>query len=262
MSTTWRQKLGILAVTAMSAWPAAGNADCRAVSPDYTVALLELYTSEGCDSCPPADRWFSSLHLGPDAPHAAALAFHVDYWDRLGWRDRFASAAYTQRQYEQMRRHDTSFVYTPQVLLQGGDFASWRSAGQPTSALAVINARPPRATIELAATRTNHASIAVDVHVRVLLAPERAHAVVAVALVQSGLSSDVKAGENEGKHLVHDHVVRAWQAGLAVDAGGELQRRVELPLPSDGGPLEVVAFAEDGASGEVLQVLTLPLCDH
>ncbi len=262
MNTSWRRRLGTAAVAAIAVWPAAGEADCRAVSPDYTVALLELYTSEGCDSCPPADRWFSSLHLGPDTPHAAALAFHVDYWDRLGWHDRFSSAQFTQRQYEQMRRHDTSFVYTPQVLLESNDFASWRDARQPTRALTLINARPPKATIELAATRTGHGAIAVDVHVRVLQAPERAHAVVAVALVQSGLASDVKAGENEGKHLVHDHVVRAWRSGLAVDASGELRQRVELPLPSDSGPLEVVALAEDGANGDVLQALALPLCDH
>lgn len=262
MNMTWSGKLATVAVAAISVWPVAGNADCRAVSPDYTVALVELYTSEGCDSCPPADRWFSSLHLGPDAPHAAALAFHVDYWDRLGWRDRFGSAAFTQRQYEQMRRHDTSFVYTPQVLLQGNDFASWRSAGQPTRALAVINARPPKATIELVARRTDHAAIAVDVHVRVLEAAERARAVVAVALVQSGLTSDVKAGENEGKHLVNDHVVRAWRSGLSVGASGEMQQHFELPLPSDSGPLEIVAFAEDDANGEVLQVLSLALCDH
>jgi hypothetical protein len=81
-------------------------------------------------------------------------------------------------------------------------------------------------------------------------------------LVQSGLASDVKAGENEGKHLVHDHVVRAWRSGLAVDASGELRQRLELQLPSDSGPLEVVALAEDGANGDVLQALALPLCDH
>src|SRR5271169_4485890 len=138
MNTTWKRKLGTVAVAAIAVWPAAGKADCRAVSPNYTVALLEFYTSEGCDSCPPADRWFSSLHLGPDAPHAAALAFHVDYWDRLGWRDRFGSAAFTQRQQEQMRRHDASMVYTPQVLLQGNDLTTWRSAPQPTRALTLI----------------------------------------------------------------------------------------------------------------------------
>jgi len=260
MITTWRRQLGVLAIAATSAWPAGSGATCRATSPDYTVALFELYTSEGCDSCPPADRWFSALDLGPAVPRAAALAFHVDYWDRLGWRDRFGSSAFTQRQYEQMRRHDTAFVYTPQVLLQGNDFASWRSLPQPASALAAINARPARATIDLAAEPSDRAAVAVDVHVHVLRAPEREHAVVAVALVQSGLASDVQAGENQGKHLVHDHVVRAWRSGLAVGAAGELQQHVELPLPSESGPLEVVVWVEDAASGDVLQVLALPLC--
>jgi hypothetical protein len=261
MIATWTWKLGILAAAALLARPALASADCRAASPEYTIALLELYTSEGCDSCPPADRWFSTLDLGAEKPRAAALGFHVDYWDRLGWHDRFGSAAFTQRQYQQMQRHDSAFVYTPQVLLQGSDF-TWRGARQPTQALATINARPPRAIIVLAASPTGHASVAVDVHVRVPEATDRGHAVVAVALVQSGVASDVKAGENSGKHLVHDHVVRAWRPGLAVPATGELRQRVELPLPSEPGSLALVAWAEDDASGEVLQALTLALCGN
>jgi hypothetical protein len=262
MTTTWKWQLGILAVAAIVARPTVGSADCRAVSPEYTIALLELYTSEGCDSCPPADRWFSALDLGAATPRAAALAFHVDYWDHLGWRDRFGSSAFTKRQYEQMQRHGTAFVYTPQVLLQGSDFTSWRRAPQPTQALAAINARPARATIELAAAPTEHGSVAIDVHARVPQLADRDHAIVAVALVQSGLGSEVKAGENAGKRLVHDHVVRAWRSGLAVGATGELRQRVELALPSDAGPLQIVAWAEDDASGDVLQALALALCEH
>jgi hypothetical protein len=262
MNATWKWKLGMLAIAAIVARPAIASADCRAASPDYTIALLELYTSEGCNSCPPADRWFSALDLGATPPRAAALAFHVDYWDHLGWRDRFDSAAFTQRQHEQMQRHDSTFVYTPQVLLQGGDFASWRSVRQPTQALAAINARPARATIELVATPADHATVAIDVHVRVPQVADRGHAVVAVALVQSGLASDVKAGENAGEHLVHDHVVRAWRSGLAVGASGELRQRVELPLPRDSGPMQIIAWAEDSTNGDVLQALTLALCDR
>lgn len=262
MSATWRGKLGILTLAAIAVSPAAASADCRAVSPDYTLALLELYTSEGCDSCPLADHWFSALDLDASKPRAAAVAFHVDYWDRYGWRDRFDSAAYTQRQSEQMRRHAGAFVFTPQILLQGKDFASWRDHPQPSRALASINARPARASIDLAAAPTEQASLAIDVHVRVPEASNRAHVVVAVALVQNGLESDVKAGENAGKHLVHDHVVRAWRSGLPLDAAGALQQRIELPLPSESGPLQVVAWAEDDSSGEVLQALALAVCDH
>lgn len=262
MMTTWRLTLGILSMAALSASTAAANNDCRAASPDYTVALVELYTSEGCDSCPPADRWFSGLDLGSSPPRAAAVAFHVDYWDRLGWRDRFDSPVFTQRQNEQLRHQDGTFVYTPQILLQGHDFATWRGTSQPSRALALINSRPARASIELAATPTAAAAIAVDVHVRVPQAEDRAHVVVSLALVQSDLVSEVKAGENAGKRLKHDHVVRAWRSGLAVDAGGELKQRVELPLPNDSGKLEVVAWAQDDGSGNVLQALSLPLCDH
>src|SRR5438270_8352522 len=96
--------------------PAHAMADCTARSPDHSVALLELYTSEGCDSCPPADRWLSRFDQTSVADRVVPLALHVDYWDRLGWKDRFASPAYTERQREQTRRQGSSFVYTPQVM--------------------------------------------------------------------------------------------------------------------------------------------------
>ena len=107
---------------------AAGAPVCRAESGASTVALVELYTSEGCDSCPPADRWLSSsfapVVAGDDA---VALAFHVDYWDRLGWKDRFAAAAWTKRQYAAASAARSDLVYTPQVLLQGRDFPAWHA---------------------------------------------------------------------------------------------------------------------------------------
>src|SRR5437879_6451117 len=77
---------------------------CRVVSGATTVPLVELFTSEGCDSCPPADRWLSAnFPRTTDANGSLALAFHVDYWDRLGWIDRFGSPAWTERQYAAMR---------------------------------------------------------------------------------------------------------------------------------------------------------------
>jgi hypothetical protein len=242
----------------------AAHAACDAKSPDHLVALIELYTSEGCDSCPPADNWLSHLVGGDNARPAVTrvvpIAFHVDYWDRLGWKDRFASAKYTDRQYEQMRRQRTTFVFTPQVMLQGRDFGQWRAGGDPAAAIAAVNARRPRASIELAVEPQGTDAI-VDVHVKVPDARDRGHAVVAVALVQSKLSSDVKAGENAGKRLTHDHVVRQWNAGpAALDAGGETRQRIMFAIPADAGPVSVVAFAEDAASGEVLQALALPFC--
>ena len=89
---------------------------------------------------------------------------------------------------------------------------------------------------------------------------DRTHAKVAVALVQDGLVSQVKAGENAGERLQHDHVVRQWRAELRLDTGGELRERLAFALPAEPGALSVVAFAENAFDGEVMQVLSLPLC--
>jgi len=101
---------------------------CSAKSPRHAVPVVELYTSEGCNSCPPADRWLSRLKTDPQT---IALAFHVDYWDRLGWKDRFASPAYTQRQAEQQTVNGARFSYTPQVVVDGVDRKDWPSIATP-----------------------------------------------------------------------------------------------------------------------------------
>ena len=252
---------GLLA-GAVAALPMTIEAQCRAQSAEQQVAVFELYTSEGCDSCPPADRWFSALGRS-GAGQVVALAFHVDYWDRLGWRDRFGSAAYTARQHEQAARRHAPFVYTPQVLLQGEDFPDWRAQGQASAAVAAVNARPARATIDLAASPAEGHAASVDVRVRVGDARDRAHAAIGVALVQDGLGSDVKAGENAGKRLAHDHVVRQWRAdAVRWSPAGEAIERLVVPLPDDPGPLSVVALVEDDATGRVLQAVSLPLCAH
>ena len=119
------------AAACATAFPAQALQSCRAASGPQALPLVELYTSEGCDSCPPADRWLAKQFpaAATDA-RALALAFHVDYWDRLGWADRFASPAYTERQYASMRANAATFVYTPQVLLQGHDLRGWADGGR------------------------------------------------------------------------------------------------------------------------------------
>jgi hypothetical protein len=250
------------AVGALLPLPALG-ATCGARSGASTVALVELYTSEGCDSCPPADRWLAGAFRGnADTARAIPLAFHVDYWDRLGWKDRFASAAFTERQYAAMRANHTGFVYTPQVLVQGHDFSGWRgtqrSVGDVTAA---ANARPARADIALEAA-AQPAGVAVRAQVRVPDVADRKGAIPYVALVDSGLVSDVRAGENAGARLTHDHVVRAFRAGAAVDASGVGGADVVLPWPSEAGhDAAIVAFVQNAQTGDVFQALALPLRD-
>src|SRR5215218_3837153 len=98
-------------------------AECTATSARHRVPLLELYTSEGCDSCPPADRWISSLaSRGYGSDRVVVLAFHVDYWDRLGWPDRFAQTRFTERQRAINDRNRSRVIYTPQLVLNGKDY--------------------------------------------------------------------------------------------------------------------------------------------
>src|SRR5688572_27607685 len=123
---------------------------CTAVSGPGTAALVELYTSEGCSSCPPADRWLSTLReggLGPD--RLVPLGLHVDYWDYIGWRDPFALRLFSDRQRELAAVHRARVVYTPQVMLAGKDYRGW-SSRRFADAVAAVNATPARARINLA----------------------------------------------------------------------------------------------------------------
>ena len=249
----------VAVITALlAAMPSAASpAACHAASGRETVALVELYTSEGCDSCPPADRWLSSA-FAPGRTGAVAVAFHVDYWDRLGWKDRFASAAWTKRQYESARAAHSDLVYTPQVLIQGRDFSDWRNGSRNAAALEELARVPARADIALdAAPEPGRIAVKLSAHVHV--PADRKGARVFVAVTEDGLVSEVKAGENAGKRLVHDHVVRTLR-DVAVDDAGDAAGTVTLPVPAEAGrTATVVAFVQNVETGVVLQALALPL---
>ena len=247
-------------VVAAPADAAAAAPACSARSARQTVALVELYTSEGCDSCPPADHWLSSTFAPGEAEESAvAIAFHVDYWDRLGWKDRFASAAWTRRQYDSARAARSDLVYTPQVLVQGRDLRDWRSEKRDGPAIAAVARAPARAEITLEAS-PRPGAVVVNATAHVPGASLRKGAVLFVALTEDGLSSDVKAGENAGKRLTHDHVVRDLRGDLVVSPGGEASGTVVLPLPAEAGNTPtVVAFVQNTETGDVLQTLALPL---
>lgn len=245
---------GLLAVTAAFGSPAA---ECTAHSGPQRTALVELYTSEGCSSCPPADRWLSGLRgagIGPDA--AIPLAFHVDYWNKLGWPDRFSQAGYSDRQRLASRRNGLDFVYTPQFIVDGKDFrlgTGYEALKQPRD----------RARASIALAVSADASRLTLVATSGLAAGDRSRLPeLFVALTEDGLSTQVAAGENMGRQLRHDAVVRALlePTRLVPEEPAKLERSLTLERDWNPGHLTVVAFVQDRATGEVLQALAPPVC--
>jgi hypothetical protein len=235
---------------------------CSARSGAKTVALVELYTSEGCDSCPPADEWLASLGARGYAPdRVVPIALHVDYWDYIGWKDPYAKREFATRQRKHAAMKRAKVVYTPQVVLQGEDFRAWRSTAFD-DAVARINARPPRASISLGLGAGNATAFDVEATAELAGSPERLDAALYLAAYENKLVSSVTAGENRGRTLAHDYVVLEWAKPLEFGAGKRVSERRTLPLlpravRKNSG---VVAFVQDRKSGEVLQALMLPTC--
>ena len=250
----------LAAVAACSVVPLAHAApgECSAKSGPGTAALVELYTSEGCDSCPPADSWLRKL---PDAGAGGVvpLSFHVDYWDYIGWKDPFANPAFGARQRELAAITRARVVYTPQVTLAGRDYRSWGSGVRFAADVRAVNAVPARAEIALALAGSQPGSTELRASATVPKVEDRTDAALYVAVYENGLANRVTAGENRGATLHHDFVVREWWGPIALDRAGatELVRKPAARGLANGG---IAAFVQSRRTGEVLQALALPAC--
>jgi hypothetical protein len=176
--------------------------------------VVELFTSEGCSSCPPADQLLKKLSEEPKVHGAEIIALeeHVDYWDHLGWKDPYSSADFTERQEEYSHILENGSVYTPQMVIDGQN----EVIGSRTSeALAVIQkaASQPKLEIQISAgASSENNKAAFDIKITKIAAlPDTKDIDLWVAITEKDLSSDVKAGENSGEHLQHGPVVRRIQ---------------------------------------------------
>jgi hypothetical protein len=232
-------------------------AQCVAESGPGTAALVELYTSEGCSSCPPADRWLASVGQRYPPARVVPLALHVDYWDYIGWKDPYAKREFSLRQRKLSQLQRMALVYTPQVVLQGRDFRGWGTSAFD-EALARINARPARARLKLQISGADARGLEVEASAELLQPAE--DAVLYLAAYRSRLESKVTAGENRGRFLSHDYVVLEWLGPFAV-TGRRVERRMLPLLP--GAPAAssgAAAFVQNGRTGEVLQALLRSTC--
>jgi hypothetical protein len=220
-------------------------------SADSAATVIELFTSEGCSSCPPADKWLSKLKTNPDLwTRIVPVAFHVDYWNNLGWRDRFSRPEFTARQQGYGAAWRIDSVYTPNFVVNGREWRDWFGG----------TALPVRAekTGKLHVTLTNGKEIAAT------FVPSGAPPTslrLEAALLGTDLESDVKRGENSGRKLLHDFVVLSlaktdmknegerWSGNVSVSADAKMDKPTALaawvksdetavPLQATGGWLK------------------------
>jgi hypothetical protein len=214
--------------------------------------LVELFTSEGCSSCPPADLLLSRLmRESPiEGVPIVALGFHVDYWDRLGWKDRFSSAAFTERQNQYAAAWKTDRIYTPQAVVDGRFEFVGTDVRRVVSAIAEAGARP-HATVAVVGTPGPAPAVRIDV------TPPAGAAIagdVLLVIAEDGLASDVKAGENANRRLEHVAVVRRldkvgqlksgqpWSAGALA---------IKLDREWKPGSLRAVVIVQDPKTREI-----------
>ena len=234
---------------------------CNAKSGNETAAVLELYTSEGCNSCPPADKWVSGLAPnGFKANQLVPLAFHVDYWDYIGWTDRFAHSEFSGRHRGLARANGSGTVYTPQIFVNGKDIRLAFSNVKLNGTLKPINTATPRADIGLELDASNSSALNLSASASLADPADDAHAYLAV--YENKLTSNVKAGENRGVKLEHDYVVRELIGPLKFDRQGKLEIKQSVAVQSDWKlkNLGVAAFVQRRDSGETLQALQVPAC--
>ncbi len=186
--------------------------------------LLELYTSEGCSSCPPADRWLSGLRDDPRLwRELVPLAFHVDYWDYIGWADRFASPAYSGRQRAYADAGHVGTVYTPGFVVDGREWRGWfrgdapQVGGGPDVGLLALRLDAGRVTARYTPVGSARDHDAYDLH---------------LARLGFGLHTEVRAGENAGRSLRHDFVVLDYRQVPMAEADDAHAAEVDWPPPT------------------------------
>jgi hypothetical protein len=200
------------------------------ISQNSATNVIELYTSEGCSSCPPADKWLSQLKSKPNLfKQFIPMAFHVDYWNQLGWTDRFSNKANSQRQYIHQQEGNISQVYTPGIMINNKEWHGWFNGKKTWS----ITQKPTG----VLTVNHNQESQALNI----TFSPEQAITSktmqLNIAILGMGLVNEIKTGENRGRELKHDFVVlKHVQQQVEIDPNNNSQQwQALLPkIPTSG----------------------------
>lgn len=227
------------------------SAEMRFQSGERQTQLIELYTSEGCSSCPPADRWLSRYKNDPGLwTVRIPVAFHVDYWDYIGWPDRFARKEYSLRQRDHERKGNIKQVYTPGFVVDGVEWRGWWTARFGVGKKPPLpNSKP--GVLELVVNKDNFTA-RFDARKK-----PQAQQTLTVAILGSNLTTAVKAGENKGEELKHDFVVLALQNYISLEDSAEWQGTLPPAMSalSRNAELAVAAWVSDGQSLRPIQAV-------
>lgn len=207
-------------------------------------ALLELYTSEGCSSCPPADELMGRIQQEYKDDNLYVLAYHVDYWDRQGWKDVFSNADYTQRQYDYARFLGKEPIYTPQLIINGK--ADYIASQETLVRNGIKSALSKPVTTDLSLeTSKVHTNLNVTYNIEGTFK----NSSLLIALVQKTAKSNVKRGENANRVLSHYQIVHHLHTVALKDKKGTIS--IHLPQRFNEKEYEVIGFVQDKNNGNI-----------
>ncbi|WP_073417539.1 DUF1223 domain-containing protein [Flavobacterium defluvii] len=211
-------------------------------------ALLELYTSEGCSSCPPADELLGKIQNELKDKNVYVLSYHVDYWDKQGWKDIFSNADFTKRQYDYAKYMEKDPIYTPQVIINGKiDYVGSQETSLRNGIKSALS-KPVSASLNLE-TNQNANSLALNYSVEGTSKNSR----LLIAVVQKEAKSNVKRGENAHRVLSHYQIVRNLQS-VDLNKAKKGTTSVHLPKNYNAQDFEIIGFIQDMNSGAILGV--------
>jgi len=213
-------------------------------------AVLELFTSEGCSSCPPADELMGKIQEEYKANDVYVLSYHVDYWDNQGWKDVFASPDYTKRQYQYGEWLGVQPIYTPQLIINGKAQYIGSQAADIRAALKKAFVTPTAISLSLNGVKAKN-SVVINYTTNSTSKNARLH----IAVVQKSAKSNVKRGENSGRVLSHYQIVRHLHT-TTIGKGGKGSVTVQVASAFNTIDYEIVGFIQDIATGSILGVTT------
>lgn len=209
-------------------------------------AVVELFTSEGCSSCPPADELLGDIiaQARKNNQNIFALAFHVDYWDYIGWKDPYAKKIYSDRQRKYAQAFRSSRIYTPQMIVNGKEEFIGSNRHQAKSAIKSALSQSARAEVSLKLNKLQ----ADDMNIEYAISEFLDEAMVHFALVERDLVQNVKRGENSGRVLKHENVVRSFETVTSKSGVVSLEVPTDMTLENSS----IIAYVQNSATMEIL----------